>query len=376
MVDKALLCLRTDDKEVVFEEIKNQFKYFTVFMNDNIITIQNYDSVKCVRITMFFYNNELKGKEFNERKFSIDNQLKSEYRISDKITRNIIIKHAKTRSYIKFQVPGRLDNGIKLKLLALVKRFQGLYIENNEVFFDGDGDVLVDLSNVARSTFDNSKIERDDLYSYRFYSELLAKERGLEVPKGLPLLKVPRERRSDLEICQRIVCILVGAIRADDLSLGKPMEVANSSAKKIIIRYGIRQDWFTKKELNTLVSNSLRRGDMINSLNGYNEALALLFAMGIVESYDFPLLDCNFEDLVQIFSYANDFDELYSRVDFRYDILRYLDDAYVTYNSLIKNRNKGNLDVNIKENVVKSWYKSLKWIYNPNEDWDTINLDN
>lgn len=371
MIEKGTICLRCTDRATIFKEFSRIFRNFTITEKNGVITLQNVSDTEIVRFTMNFVSYEYEFDDFIKKKFNIDGYLSKFQKAPKAVVRILRTRHAKTTSYIIFQIPGKLSNTNKSRLLTIAKKFNGMAILDGKKFFDGDGHILLDER--GYSEFDNSVgFESPDKVSFRFNSEKYAKKNGLLIPHNLPFLKEVLYTRSEREICKRIAAILVRTVRADDLSIGKPISVANTSARNIIQSYTVDREWFSKNELRFLVNSTPTKGEVIKYLNGYNELLALMFAIGLVDEFKFPHLDCNYEDIVEVLKSVNSFELLLSKAKLRTDIAKYLDLIYVTQWNL-EQAYRGNGDlVSIRQNVVTSWYKALKWLYFYDEVWDDV----
>ena len=204
----------------------------------------------------------------------------------------------------------------------------------------------------------------------------IAKLQAADIPyiDHLPMIEPASEVRvrSAEEIAQRAIACLITIQAACDRNAGSYTADTAQWCQALLEQYGITQ--LTPAEVRIL-SNQGEQQDVINMVWKYEAYWVLLWALGIVESLDFPdrTIDCDFA--IEAVSRHENFSAFLQQVRLR-DIHSILDEADLIYRyhwACVEARLKqAPMPADMNASVVMERHAALNWLIDNDgqDDWD------
>ena len=197
---------------------------------------------------------------------------------------------------------------------------------------------------------------------------------GIPYIDHLPMIEPASEVRirSAEEIAQRAIACLITIQAACDRNAGNYSPDTAQWCQQLLEQYGITQ--LTPAEVRIL-SNQGEQQDVINMVWKYEAYWVLLWALGIVETLDFPdhTIDCDFA--IEAVSRHEDFAAFLQHVRLR-DIHSILDEADLIYRyhwACVDARLKqAPMPASMNASVVMERHAALNWLIDNDgqNDWD------
>lgn len=177
------------------------------------------------------------------------------------------------------------------------------------------------------------------------------------------------------EIARRALCNLLTIQVACDLNSGMELEKTKEFFERLLKTYGVSK-YLTQNEKNMFEGKV--DGQAINNMIWQYERIWVLFwALGIIDSLDYPSTYCDNKLIIKTVSTTNSFDEFLKKCNLR-SLDEILDqaDLILRYDwACVDARiNKKPVPSNLEPGVVFERHCALNWLISAYDcaDWDTI----
>jgi hypothetical protein len=211
----------------------------------------------------------------------------------------------------------------------------------------------------------------------------ILKEQGVPYIEHLPVLETEDDVvvRSAQEIAKRAVTCLLAVQVACSVCQGDDVEESREFFTNMAQHFGVT-DEFTEKEKEFLFGTQIpNERDAVNMSWKYEAYWGLLWALGIVEKFDFPADACDCGFAIKAVSERENFDDFMKGVKLRSmsEILDELDLLYRYHWACVNARINGReTPAGLSESVVSERRWGLEWLTRKDtdeDDWDYIALD-
>lgn len=369
MSGSGIICLQSYDQVKLINEVRKVFHKYKIKIDTDKFQLEKTRFGKTEKISFEIYSYDNHVDNFLKKKIEIDNSIKLNRDASIDTRKVLRVKHSKVIAYLYIQSEQKLDKKFRNSVLEILKVFKGIFIENNNLFFDDTGCVLLDEDGDREYVKVEDKLEKETPICYRFYAERKLILNGFGITKEIPYLKIQKKHKSEEEICKRIVALIVSTIKADDLHMGHSMAVANESARNVMKMFKSKRDWFTEQELEFLGSSRPSKEQIEYYAKGYDSVLALLFLINLVDKFDFPMKKGNYDILLDLLTGIDSFDMILNNSRVRENSLLYLNIAYFSEWNAVEEIESNKTKEKINVEVAKGWHKALRWYYFNEEKW-------
>ncbi|MDE7395362.1 MAG: DUF4272 domain-containing protein [Clostridiales bacterium] len=202
------------------------------------------------------------------------------------------------------------------------------------------------------------------------------KKQNIAFNTYLPILESDVKLKDKATVCRRAVANMLAIQHACDFANGDDVKESRKFFKRLLKSYGVAKDLLPIEE--SVFKGKCTEQDVTNVIWTYEANWVLLWALGKIETLDFPKDVCKTEEAIaaiQSFAHVDDFIkdcELRSPDE----ILDALDQYYCYHWACVEKRIKP--DTNIGElnpDVVVERRKALEWLISGESDWNEISLD-
>ncbi len=196
------------------------------------------------------------------------------------------------------------------------------------------------------------------------------------LPQLLPLAQYPFRTQED--IAKRAVALLIVIQYACDVVHEGDIHKSKDFFMTMLQKYGV-EDFLTDNERNFLQAkepNEQEAGDITWQYEAY---WVLIWALGIVDTLDFPEDICNCQYAIQVVSSCESFEQFYGTTAMRNkeEIVDEADKIYRLHWACVNSRIQGQeAPANIDERIVTERRRGLFWMLgHRDEEWDYISMD-
>ncbi|WP_166244951.1 DUF4272 domain-containing protein [Paenibacillus turpanensis] len=281
------------------------------------------------------------------------------------------------------------DNDAELfyKLLAKVN---GIGFIPNGTLIGSDGEVIVypDGSSGASNftpTACTKKVRGEELQSSegdarKRNTEAFLQEKGIPVNAALPQLPAVENirLRSQEEAARRAVASLIVIQYACDVAQDEDIEASKDFVLGLLDKYGV-EDALTEQEREFLAAEEPDRHEAVQIAWQYEAQWVLLWALGLVETLDFPSETCDSLYAIKTVSECESFTEFYEQTTMRSaeEILEQADLVYRMHWACVNDRIHGRAAAaEMQESIVVERRRGLFWLIgHRDEAWDAIGMD-
>ncbi|MCM3701848.1 DUF4272 domain-containing protein [Paenibacillus macerans] len=206
------------------------------------------------------------------------------------------------------------------------------------------------------------------------------KEKQIPYLEHLPELPTLSELKvkSREEIARRAAALLIAIQYACDVAQESDLAEAKAFVTGLLDQFGVA-DELTEAERELLEQAEPARQDAINLTWQYEAYWALLWALGVVDSLDFPDHTCDCDFAIQAVSSCGGFAEFLERTSLRRpeEILDEADKIYRLHWACVNDRIQGREPAGgLSESVVMERRRALFWMIGyRDEAWDDISMD-
>lgn len=205
-------------------------------------------------------------------------------------------------------------------------------------------------------------------------------ERGIPHLETLPLLPPAAACvwKSQEDIARRAVALLIVIQYACDVAQGGDLEESTDFVMRMLRKFEV-EDQLTEKERKLLRDAEPVEQEAVNIVWQYEAYWTLIWALGLVESLDFPDQICDCEYAIEAVSRCESFEEFYEKTVLRSreEILDEADQIYRLHWACVDSRIHGKeAPAGMNESIVMERRRGLFWMAGcDEEDWDHIPMD-
>ncbi|GAA3413102.1 DUF4272 domain-containing protein [Paenibacillus hodogayensis] len=205
-------------------------------------------------------------------------------------------------------------------------------------------------------------------------------ETGIPFLKGLPQLPPSGQCSFQTQeaIARRAVSLLIVIQYACDVAQGKQFDESKHFFIGMLQRFGV-EEYLTENERQFLQEEEPNRKEAISISWQYEAYWTLIWALGFVETLNFPDQVCDCEYAIQVVSSCETFEQFYIQTAMRNkeEIMDEADKTYRLHWACVNSRIQGeDAPAGLDESIVMERRRGLFWmIGHRDEEWDTISMD-
>lgn len=196
------------------------------------------------------------------------------------------------------------------------------------------------------------------------------------LPQLLPLAQY--QFKTQEHIAKRAVALLIVIQYACDVNQGGDIHKSKDFFMTMLQKYGV-EDYLTDNERNFLQVEEPSEQEASNISWQYEAYWVLIWALGLVDTLDFPDDICNCQYAIQVVSSCESFEQFYSTTTMlnKEKILDEADKIYRLHWACVNSRIQGQeAPANMNESIVIERRRGLFWIIgHRDEEWDYISMD-
>lgn len=196
------------------------------------------------------------------------------------------------------------------------------------------------------------------------------------LPELPPLSELKVKSRED--IARRAAALLIVIQYACDVAQEGDLEESKAFVNGLLEQFGVKEA-LTEAEKDLLAQAEPEYQDAVNLVWQYEAYWALLWALGVVESLDFPDHTCDCNAAIEAVSSCGGFEEFLERTALRRaeDMLDEADKIYRLHWACVNDRIQGREPAaGLIESVVMERRRALFWMIGyRDEAWDDISMD-
>lgn len=283
-----------------------------------------------------------------------------------------------------------LNEGQLQLCTALLSAIEGIGFLQDGTLLDSDGQVIVypdGTSGPADFTprACTNKVMGQEMTSVegerrKRASIAYIQERGIPHLETLPLLPPAAACvwKSQEDIARRAVALLIVIQYACDVAQGGDLEESTDFVMRMLRKFEV-EDQLTEKERKLLQDAEPVEQEAVNIVWQYEAYWTLIWALGLVESLDFPDQICDCEYAIEAVSRCESFEEFYGKTVLRSreEIMDEADKIYRLHWACVDSRIHGKeAPAGMNESIVMERRRGLFWMAGcDEEDWDHIPMD-
>lgn len=211
-------------------------------------------------------------------------------------------------------------------------------------------------------------------------TEAYLNENGISFNHSLPQL-APIEQcqfKTHEDIARRAVALLIVIQYACDVAQGDNIQESKDFFVNMLQRYDVRE-FLTDNESNFLQAEEPSRQEAVNISWQYEAYWVLVWALGLVDTLEFPDDVCDCAYAIKVVSNHETFEQFYLNTTMRSteEILDEADKIYRLHWACVDSRIKGQeCPAGMNESIVTERRRGLFWMVgHRNEGWDNISMD-
>lgn len=205
-------------------------------------------------------------------------------------------------------------------------------------------------------------------------------ERGIPFIHGLPQLP-PLEQcqfKTKEDIARRAVSLLIVIQFACDVAQGEDIHGSRDFFTGMLQKFGVEQD-LTENERKLLQDEEPVMEEAVNISWQYEAYWALIWALGLVDTLDFPDRVCDCEYAIEVVSSCETFEQFLLKTSMRSkeEMMDEADRIYRLHWACVNSRIQGEeAPAGMNESIVMERRRGLFWIIgHRDEEWDHISMD-
>ncbi|OXM87503.1 DUF4272 domain-containing protein [Paenibacillus rigui] len=203
---------------------------------------------------------------------------------------------------------------------------------------------------------------------------------GIPYIEGLPQLPPLSniQLRSREEAAKRAVALLIVIQYACDVAQEEDLKASKEFFLKLLNKYGV-EDVLTEQEREFLHAEEPEKQEAVQITWQYEAHWVLLWALGLVNTLEFPTEVCNSSYVIELVSNCSSFDDFYQKTALRSgeEILDEADLIYRLHWACVNDRVHGReVAAGMQESIVIERRRGLFWLIgHRRENWDCVSMD-
>ncbi|KKX56577.1 DUF4272 domain-containing protein [Brevibacillus borstelensis] len=283
-----------------------------------------------------------------------------------------------------------IDKETFQKILEIARSVHGIVFLPTGEMLDKEGKLILDTAGeseledfiltVSVDLIDGHIHPTPSGEAHKQRSMQLLREQGIPVIDHLPVIVGDEDAviRTKDEIVQRAIALCLIAVYSGGIAENGNVEEEREFIEGIIEQYGA-EGFFTEKERAFLYNDAPDRTDTIQMVWMYECYWVLLWALGYVETLDFPSDICDVQSAIDCLRLAENYDAFYQNATVR-SKTEILDQADLIYrydwacvDARINNRPVAG---GLNDEVVLERHRALNWLVRyMDADWDDVQMD-
>lgn len=207
----------------------------------------------------------------------------------------------------------------------------------------------------------------------------ILKEKGVPYIEHLPVIESVITPRTPQEIARRAIACLITVQVACDMSRGEDVKKSQEFFQQMLETYGVADELTPKEQM--FFSGKPSNQDAVNMAWKYEAYWPLIWALGLVDSLEYPDQICDCDFAIEAVSSCGSFEELMESARPR-EISEILDEADLIFRydwACVNARLHGReAPAGLDSGVVMERHWGLNWLIGKNTDndeWDTVSTD-
>jgi len=291
---------------------------------------------------------------------------------------------------LAIQAEKELNEGHLQLCTALMSAIDGIGFLEDGTLLDSDGQAIVYPDGTSGPADFTPRACTDKVMGQEMTSEegerrkrasiAYIQERGIPVLETLPQLPpvAACQWKTQEDIAGRAVALLVVIQYACDVTQGGDLEESKEFVMRMLGKFDV-EDQLTEKERKLLQDAEPAEQEAVNIVWQYEAYWPLLWALGLVDSLDFPDQICDCEYAIEAVSRCDSFEEFYGKTALRSreEIMDEADKVYRLHWACVDSRIHGKESpAGMNESIVMERRRGLFWMVGcDEEDWDHIPMD-
>lgn len=205
------------------------------------------------------------------------------------------------------------------------------------------------------------------------------KKNNIDYIDNLPMVEGSNQvkLKDTNEIAKRAIANMIAIQAACTINNGGKFEEIKKFLLEDLEKFEVKNA-LTPQEKKVLDGKATSK-EVVNVTWQYESYWVLVWALGLIDSLDFPSDICDSRKATELVMYSEDFNDFISKTKIR-DIEEILDevDKYYRYHWACVDKNAVNPDTSIGKldpEVVYERRRGLEWLISDNNEWDNISLD-
>ena len=207
----------------------------------------------------------------------------------------------------------------------------------------------------------------------------ILKEKGVPYIEHLPVIESAITPRTPQEIARRAIACLITIQVACDMSRGEDVKKSQEFFQQMLETYGVADELTPKEQM--FFSGKPSNQDAVNMAWKYEAYWPLIWALGLVESLEYPDQICDCDFAIEAVSSCGSFEEFMESTQPR-EVSEILDEADLIFRydwACVNARLHGReAPAGLDSGVVMERHWGLNWLIGKNSDndeWDTVSTD-
>lgn len=291
---------------------------------------------------------------------------------------------------VALEADKELDAGQIQRCMALLSGMEGIGFLQDGTLLDCDGQVIVypdgtsgpaDFSpRACTNKVMGPEVKSEEGERRKRASIAYIRERNIPHLKTLPELPPAADClwKSEEDIARRAVALLIVIQYACDVAQGEDLAASKDFVTEMLRKFGVERH-LTDNERELLQDENPAGQAAVNIAWQYEAYWALIWALGLVESLDFPDRICDCDYAIQVVSECDSFEEFYRKTAMRSreEIMDEADKIYRLHWACVNNRINGQeAPAGMNESIVVERRRGLFWMIGRfDEAWDDISMD-
>ncbi len=309
---------------------------------------------------------------------------------NEKLKEKLLIQISALNMVIGITSEKEISSEFFNEILNIASELNGIVFTGISELVNSQGQLILDLN--GNSEVDDMKVTADSSYLHydlkvtesglkrKEMSEKILSERGVPYIKHLPVIVGNEDAtiRSLDEIAKRAVALCIVALKAE-CELSKEEVTKTKEIVNMVTNIFDAKTYFSPEEIQYINDDSPTESESIQMVWRYEGLWVLLWALGFIESLEYPKSICDVPKAVSIMKSFADFNDLKnnSKLRSKEEILDQADLIYRYDWACVDARVKGNkAPAELDSGVVVERHKVLNWLINYKEDeWDDVGAD-
>ncbi|MGZ9584311.1 DUF4272 domain-containing protein [Paenibacillus marinisediminis] len=283
-----------------------------------------------------------------------------------------------------------INDGLMQLFTRLLTEVGGIGFLPNGILLDQDGDVIVYPDGRSGSSdfrphaaprkVLGPEITSEEGEQRKDRSIAYLNERGIPYISWMPQLPpiVQCQFKTQEEIAKRAIALLIVIQYACDVAQSRDIHESKDFFISLLQKYGV-EDGLTENESSFLQDDEPDVQEAVNLTWQYEAYWPLIWALGLVDTLEFPDQVCDCDYAINIVSNCESFEQFYQTTTMRskQEILDEADKIYRLHWACVNSRIKGEeAPAGMNESIVMERRRGLFWMTgHRDEHWDDISMD-